>query len=115
MRRFRLELTSEFDYDHPNWVSQDWIHSPMGKLCHELMYKQWLEADEGSLGHRIIADLAPQIPNAKTSWVEVDLDSEWQEEQEIRTTIEDSRINRSLRDHAPMIRLPRKPWGFNNV
>lgn len=115
MRRFRIELVSEFDYDHPNWVSQDWIHSPMGKLCHELMYKRWLEADEGSLGHQIIADLAPQIPNAVTSWVEVDLMAELREETAIRELIDDSRLSHSLRQRAPMIRLPRKPWGYNNA
>jgi len=113
MRKFRIELTTPFDPHHLNWQNQDWLNSPIGKLCKELDRKQWLECDEGSLGHTIIADLVQQIPNAKTSWVEVDLMAELQEETAIRELIDDSRLSHSLRQRAPMIRLPRKPWGYN--
>ena len=115
MRRFRIELTAPFDPYHLNWQNRDWLDSPIGKLCKELDHKQWLECDEGSIGHQIIADLAPQIPNAVTSWVEVNLMAELREETAIRELIENSRLSHSLRQRAPMIRLPRKPWGYNNA
>ena len=113
MRKFRIELTAPFDSYHLNWQNLDWLDSPIGKLCKELDRKQWLECDEGSIGYRIIADLAPQIPNAVTSWVEVDVMAELQEEMAVRELIEDFRLSHSLRQRAPMIRLPRKPWGHN--
>lgn len=113
MRRFRIEITAPFDPYHLNWQNPDWLDSPIGKLCTELNHKQWLECEEGSLGHQIIADLAPQIPNAVTSWVEIDLMAGLQEEKAIRELIDDSRLSHSLRQRTLMIRLPRKPWGHN--
>jgi hypothetical protein len=113
MRKFRIELTAPFDPYHLNWQNMDWLDSPIGKLCKELDRKQWLECDEGSLGHTIIANLAPQIPNATTSWVEVNLMAEMQEEMATRKLMENSHLSHSLRQRAPVIRLPRKPWGYN--